>query len=144
MTRTIYFALFVVPLVGWLSIPVAGTQQDDRSATGIQLKSLLEARRDTLEEILDVMEKKYEDGSLGFAAVADARDAFLLAELELAESEQQRIEICRKRIVNLHALEKSAALRFDSGAAQIEEKLLATAQRLQVEIDCARRSTRSK
>jgi len=138
MTRLISITIVVLLLVAWLTVPESDAQQNTDIKVDPQLNDLLTARRDTLQAIVNAVEVRYRDGTGQFASVADARDKYILAELELAKTKQQRIELCKKRIDNLRELEKSETVRSEKGTAKVEVKMLATAARLQAEIDCVR------
>ena len=138
MRRLISSVLVVLLLLAWLTVPESDAQQGTDIKVDPQLNDLLTARRDTLQAIVNVIEGRYRDGTERFASVADARDKYLLAELKLAKTKQQRIELCKKRIDNLRELEKSETVRSNHGTAKVEVKMLATAARLQAEIDCIR------
>ena len=68
----------------------------------------------------------------------DARNAVLDAELELASTRKERVELYRKRVESLRELEEIASERHKHAIISIEELLLATAARLQAEIDLFR------
>ena len=143
MSRRFGYPIVIVLLFMWLATSHTRAQQGEapeREGPDVEqrLGELLESRRDTLGRYSEVMLSRFEDGSQPFEPVIRARDAYFLAELELAKSKQQRLEICKKRIENFRSLEESATIRTSVGAAKTEEKLLATAARLQPEIECLR------
>ena len=70
--------------------------------------------------------------------VVAAENDLLDAELQLASSKQERVKLCQKRIENLRFLEKILTQRFAQGGSSMEDRLVATAARLQAEIDCLR------
>lgn len=133
----------LVFLIVGLSIAcVAGSftiaQQTTESDSQAVLNELLKKRRDTLAERVVALEKKLAEGQLKIESVVAARDQLLDAELQLVKTKKQRVAIYQKRIDNMRELEASLKLQYENGIATPESLLLATAARLQAEIDLAR------
>ena len=131
MKRYVGYPVVLVLLICWFASSKTDAQavketneaaQQDAVAEVVRpLRELLKARRDTLEKYLEVMQKRYEDGTQNFIPVIKARDTLLLAELELCDSKRERLAIYKKRVENLRNLEQSATIMVESGHAKTEE-----------------------
>ena len=107
------------------------------------MQELLRQKRDALKERLDYLKATYDAGTEHYEQVALARDALLLAELDLAPLQAERMEICKRRIENFRSLEELATEQWRSGNVSSDAKLSATIHRIQAEIDCVREQTKS-
>jgi outer membrane protein TolC len=138
--------VFVVAvlLIAWCADSFSSAAQNDGGDLKTKITELMTQRRDTLRERFTAVQARYNSGTMSVDAVITANDDLLDAELELASSKPERLELCKKRVENLRGLEKVLAQRHEQGSASIESKLLATAARLQAEIDCLREQSTAK
>jgi hypothetical protein len=100
------------------------------------LVGLLQLRHDVLEKRLTAIQRRIEDGSLPQEHLYSARDELLKAKLDLASTHQERRDLCKLRVANLESFENLIKSQVKSGEKPMEEQLLATAARLEVEIEC--------
>ena len=142
MNRRVVCSVVVLGLIMGFAASNSPAQREVEKNVDQTLKRLLTSRRDVLKRVYEVTKRRHEDGTGGFDSYILARDAYLLAQFELAESKKQRIEICKERVENLRRLEESAKVRSESGSAKIEEQWIATAVRLQAEIDCVKEESK--
>ena len=119
-------------------------QQDARPAADVEIQRLLVAKRDALRERFEFMKAMNDDGTVTYDALVDANESLLQAELELAPTKERRAEIHKKRIENYQLLEKIAVEEFNAGTADGAAKQLATANRIQAEIDSLRDAANAK
>ncbi|MBP88543.1 MAG: hypothetical protein CMJ64_17815 [Planctomycetaceae bacterium] len=146
LTGILLFAL--APLVG-LAVTYGLRAQDDAASPEQRLRTLLEERRDTLSERLDALENMREVGLGDADVVVSARIDVLDAELELAATKAERIEVLKKRLRSFRELEDWArhsrrllhAHRARTTRTAVDaagDMLLAKAARMQDEIDLLR------
>lgn len=100
-----------------------------------ELRALLEARRDTMKELVRIKESASEVGAGSVREVAVANIALAEAELELARSKDQRIAILEQLLERQRELEQVQQAMRDSGAGQHEDFFAAKAARLKAEIE---------
>ena len=114
---------------------VANEPASQQGAEPGKLQALLKERRDTLSELVDVYEARFRRGSAPVESVIVASNELLNAELELAETNPERVTIREKLVSNLRLLEQNIKERYDHGTCPIEDLLRAKAARLKAEID---------
>lgn len=135
-----YIVLSAVCLGGFL--PILNFAPDlvlsRQAAVPDEVRKLMTQRRDVLQLREKTLNELYKAGELGLDAVLRSRDQLWEAELQLAESTEQRVAICEKKVENMRKLEETIKLQFNQGEGQYEAVLEATAARLQAEIDLAR------
>lgn len=129
-----WFAFIAILSIAFVAGSFANTQQATESDS---LNELLKKRRDTLVELVSVLEKKHMEGTLMLNPLVDARNQLLDAELQLVETKEERLALFRKRIDNMRELEDSERQRYESGVDTFESFLSAKTARLQAEIDLA-------
>ena len=117
---------------------LTSAQQPTDSDSDASLSALLTQRRDTLEKRVEVLEYMLAQGKVEATAVFAARDQLLDAELQLAETKEQRLALHRTRIDNMRELEELIKRRHKAGQSPLEAALSTTAARLQAEIDLLR------
>jgi hypothetical protein len=117
--------------------PVPG--QDEASQ---QLEFLLKARRDTLRQIVNLLEAERRTGGRATEEpILRASNQLLDAELDLASTKAERIALREKVVTNLQQIEKITAAQVGFGVRKPEEALQATAARLKAEIQLLREKT---
>jgi outer membrane protein TolC len=99
-----------------------------------KLKDLLKERLVTVREIASAITTQYETGRVGFEQWYRAKQTALSAELDLCESDKQRIAGLEKSVTLAKECEKMADARFKAGQALPTEVLMAKAGRLEAEI----------
>lgn len=123
LTASLFFAAF------------NGVAQEEPARIQKKIVELKMKRRDTLKQRVEVLQTRTDSGELEITTVIRARDDLYHAELELVTEKAKRVKLSQQRFENLIGLEKATALRYTNGVGPIEDKLVATAARLQAEID---------
>ncbi len=114
--------------------------QTSKSVQSEKLTSLMKERCDVLEKRVSAFESQHKSGICNLELVINARDDLLAAELELAESRENRIELLKSRVKNLRLGEQRILELQKIGAAGGSETdgLLAISRRLLAEIELER------
>ncbi len=114
--------------------------QTSKSVQSEKLTSLMKERCDVLEKRVSAFESQHKSGICNLEMVINARDDLLAAELELAESRENRIELLKSRVKNLRLGEQRILELQKIGAAGGSETdgLLAISRRLLAEIELER------
>lgn len=105
----------------------------DREPEDKELQTLLEARRDTLRKVVQLIEQQ--EATTSVFDLTNANTEFLEAELELVSSQQERIAIFEKILDTQTELEQGVREIVKEGRASVTELLIATAARMKAEID---------
>lgn len=103
-----------------------------------KLKTLLDEHRAVLGEAVRLAEQGYRAGRTDIDSVLTLQRELFEAELELAESGEQRLELYWKLVEHSAGMEKVSAERFKTGQATQVDVLKAKAVRLQSQIDLER------
>jgi len=99
-----------------------------------KLNELLKERLATLRALADQTTKDYRAERVSFDRVHQATQAVFHPELDLCESDKERISVLKKLVVQAKANEQHAVERYKSGATSSSDALMATAGRLEAEI----------
>ncbi len=99
-----------------------------------KLKELLKERLATLRALVKVTEADYRTGKVSFERLHQATMAMLHAELELCESDKERITVLEKVVAQTKGYEKNALQRYNVGFAPQSDARRAKAARLEAEI----------
>ena len=110
---------------------MAGTQEPEDP----ELRALLEARRDTLKEVVQISNPMKHASGVSVAEMSAANMSLLEAELELTESQQERIAIFEKTLAAQAVIESSAEARMRVAQGTTDQLLIVTADRMKAEID---------
>ncbi len=121
-----------------VDLPCAPRQGSNDSKLG----KLLEERLATLREVASLTKKLYEVGMSSLSEVTRANRALLEAELELCQTDKERIAVLEKMVAQAKLLEEDTGRRFDAGVATHLETLEAKAGRLEVQIALERAMTK--
>ena len=116
----------------------AESQDQQQAAPDNRINSLLAERRETLRQLVDAITARYTAGHRTLDNVIHARNGLLDAELEMAKTSAERIQIHEDRVQNFRALENAVKQRHKAGQATIDEMLVAKAARLEAEIELLR------
>lgn len=103
-------------------------------APDAKLKALLKERLTTLRDVEAHLERAYRDGQVPVDLYLHASAATLEAELDLAESKNERLTILEKAVELAKKSEAFAAAANKAGVAPPHELLKAKANRLAAEI----------
>jgi outer membrane protein TolC len=130
MTRqTLLAALVFLPVFSLLDGRAGPAEVKDS-----KLQQLLKERLATLRKLVDQTTRDYQAGRVSFDRVHQAMAAMLRAELELCESNKERIEVLKKIVAQAKEHEQNAIQRYKAGQASSSDTLMATADRLEAEI----------
>ncbi|QEG01441.1 hypothetical protein Mal15_55170 [Stieleria maiorica] len=138
MKRTVIAAVMIAVAGMWFVMNRTAAQQSSENQHAEKIAELMQQRHDVLQQHYEVIKRRYADGRFEYDQVISAMDALLKAKLDLAKSKQERLDICKQRVDNLRSLEQWGESRLKSGVGAVEETMLATAARIQAEIDCLR------
>ena len=127
-------SVIAVAVVAW---PIAGGETTD-ATQGQKIEELLKERRDTLQQLVDVVTAEYRQGTTGFESVARATDQLIEAELDLAKDAETRITILQRRLELMKSLFSMVEARFESGQVTQAQVLAAKAALLESRIHLAR------
>jgi hypothetical protein len=76
----------------------------------------------------------YRGGKVGVERVISANEDLLESELELCSTKPERIDVCKTRLDNFRALENAVSEKHAAAIESTDNKLLATAARIEAEI----------
>lgn len=144
MSRRIFMFLLVSLCIAWSVTTYSGAAQNADVNVTSEISKLMQERRDVFRQRLATVKSSYKQGETPLEQVISAQDDLFKAEFELAASKPERIKLCKKRVDNLRQLESVTAQQFSLGTGKMEAKFLATAARLQAEIDCLREQSATK
>jgi hypothetical protein len=99
-----------------------------------KLNALLKERLATLQQAAAQTDKQYETGKASVAEVMEAQRAVRDAELELCNTDKERLAVLEKMLEEARGFEKVVAQRVDAGKAPASSVFKAKADRLQIEI----------
>lgn len=135
-TRRYGFVAVTTLAVGLLVLPVilAGQNSEQES----NLKELLRKRRDTLQQVVDVVIKEYHLGNKSFDSVVQAKDRLIDAELEMVNSRQGRIALLQQQVEMFEAFSDRTRERYNLGEVNQSERLAALAAVLDAKIKLVR------
>jgi Barrel-sandwich domain of CusB or HlyD membrane-fusion len=119
-------------------LDVSAGQQDKSDA---KLKELLKERLATLRSLVKLVTAEYQSGKVSMDRVHQATTAMLQAQLELCESDKERIAVLEEGAALAKGEEKMAMQRYQTGNASQSDALMATAARLEAEIALERAKT---
>jgi len=125
----------------WVSTghgPAMNSFQIFKKARGGKIQELLNERLATVKELAALTKSAYLHGNATFAELSQANTLLLKAELELCESEKERLALHEKAVALAKEIEAAAAHRYKSGQATQASALAARAARLQAEIGLER------
>jgi Cu(I)/Ag(I) efflux system membrane fusion protein len=120
-----------------LGVPAAPQAGPSDKKEG-KLKELLKERLATLRQLAQVATAEYQAGRVSYDRLHQALRAVLHAELDMCESDKERIKVLEQVVALAKDYEKSAVQRYKTGAATQSDALMAKAGRLEAEIALGR------
>ena len=113
----------------------AASQTEQNATSDKKLNSVLTERRDTLRQIVNIVESRRSQGDETIDNVIKARNELLDAELDIAKTRAERVRIREEQVKNFRNLENVLTRRHESGGEITNvEVLVAKAVRLEAEI----------
>jgi hypothetical protein len=129
----ILVTLLLVAGFGWYSS--GGCLQATAPAPkDAKLKELLKERLGTLRDVVALTSTQVQQGVGDFGLLREAMQALMRAELELCDSDKERITVLEKLFALAMESEKGVEGRFKAGGVGKREVLMAKANRLDFEI----------
>lgn len=126
-------------LLGFLLCSQPAESQDaPQVSTDAKINKLLVERRDTLRQLLDAVTARHRVGQATINQVLRAQSGLLHAELQLANTREDRVRIREERLKTARELESVSKHQYEAAAAPRDSWLEAKAGRLQAEIDLLR------
>ena len=140
MKRSILLVLFVALAAFFLfttQTPNSVAQETDSSTK--KIRALMEQRANVLQKNAEAVEAQHRSGTVGLDDLLNAKTLWIEAKLDLATSDDERIELLNTQLENARAIEERVAALQKIGArgGSDTELYLATAERLSVEIRLA-------
>ena len=136
-TRSQFLIAASVIAVAVLAWPIAGGETTDANQAQ-KIEELLKERRDTLQQLVEVVTAEYRQGVSGFEPVVRATDQLIDVELELAKNAKGRITILQRRVELMKSLFSMVEARFKAGQVTQAQVLAAQAALLESRIHLAR------
>lgn len=131
LLATVVFAGVVVPWTTNRAAPPAGGARAEIAALMIE-------RVEVLAKRVEAVKMQYEVGAVDLESVLDAQEDLDQAQLPLAETQAARLAIHQSRLQSAKQLEAVMQQRARDGIVNMADVYLATAARLQAEIDLLR------
>jgi hypothetical protein len=123
--------------------PVLG-QTKDTPAGEAKIRALLKERLAALKQIVEEIEKSHKaGGGISLDDVLQARLACYHAELDLCETDKERIAVLEKMLALAKESERMISARFDLGSVPHTAVLAARVNRLEAEIALERVKTKA-
>jgi outer membrane protein TolC len=112
-------------------------------ATNASIVELLHKRHAVLSQLAKVQTEAYRHGNASIEAVIKAHQELLGVELELAKTDDERINLFEKAIQMARDLEQIAATKYKSGNASQADVLMAEADGLKAQTELLRERQKS-
>ncbi len=140
-TKLCGFIAVITLAVGLLALPVISAGED--AAQQSNLDELLKQRRDTLQQVVEVVTEEYHIGNKSFAAVVQAKARLIDAELEMVKGRQERLGLLRQQVEMFEKLSAVIDERFALGQVTHAERLAAQVALLDAKIELSREQNRA-
>lgn len=114
--------------------PAAGEASAKQADTSAAIKDLLQQRLATVAEIHELVKKAYASGEAGVDQVHAARAELLTAQLDLAETNEERIKVHQEIVQQAEGWTKVVAQMANAAQATTIDVLKAKAQLLEARI----------
>ena len=126
----------LVLLVGGVIAARSGTSPRAAAADAkdTKVKALLKERHATLQAIASQTTEQYKAGAASVLQLAEANRAARNAELDLCDTDQERVAVLEKMLAEAKEYEKRAEQQHQAGSIPFTAALKARADRLEVEI----------
>jgi hypothetical protein len=131
-------ALAFVGLVVAAAMPSQSTGQTNNNESSARIRKLLQERRDVMAQRVEYFDAQFRNAKVTRVPVLEARDDLIAAEIDLAETRQERIELLRTRVANRKEVEESCIALRTRAIVDTSDVLQATSQRLLAEIELER------
>lgn len=135
------FSLVALATVGLLvvaSMPSESTGQTNNNESSARIRKLLIERRDVMAQRVEYFTSQFHQARISRIPVLKAKDDLIAADIDLAETRNDRIELLKARVANLKEAEESCIALRNAATVSLLEVLEATSQRLLAEIELER------
>ena len=119
------------------SISTAVTHEEE----DVQLRELLEARRDVLKELVHLINGQMGTREKAYPEVLEVNSMLLEAELAASRTKQERTESFERALDAQQGIEQRLVAMFEIGLGSQPELQIATAARMKVQIDFHKEKT---
>jgi len=116
----------------------------EKSPNADKIRELMIEKRDALNEYYKVVYAKYLAGQITIVEVYDAESNLMSAKLDLAETDEERLELHKARVKLLKEQEKKLNAYTQSGQIPAGEYLQGKARRLAAEIELLEEEDRQR
>ncbi|WDI39843.1 hypothetical protein [Bremerella sp. P1] len=124
--------------------PAADSPAAEKSPNADKIRELMIEKRDALNDYYKVVYAKYVAGQVAIVEVYDAESNLMDAKLDLAESDEERLELHKARVKLLKEQEKKLYAYTQSGQIPAGEFLQGKARRLAAEIQLLEEEDRQR
>lgn len=131
--RVTSVAIFTIMTLGFVTL-LCGVKAGDKGNPPDKIKELQKQHVATLYEVRTAMKAMFLAGAAGFDEVLTANLAALDADLDLAETQEQRIKLLGDAVTQAREFEETITKMFQTGQANRVDVLRTTAGRLEREI----------
>lgn len=150
--RIILSALFVAIVIGAGTLVVAQetaapdneSSSPAKSPNADKIHELMILKRDTLNDYYKVVYAKYLAGQIAITEVYDAEASLMAAKLELAETDEERLELHKARVKLLKDQESKLYAYTQSGQVPAGEHLQGKSRRIAAEIELLKEEDRQR
>ncbi|QDU77520.1 hypothetical protein Pan97_45910 [Bremerella volcania] len=115
-----------------------------KSPNAEKIHELMVQKRDTLNDYYKVVYAKYLAGQVAIVKVYDAESNLMSAKLDLAESDDERLELHKARVKLLKEQESKLYAYTQSGQVPAGEHLQGKSRRIAAEIELLREEDRQR
>jgi len=122
--------------------PAKPKAKDTAAPGGETLKSLLKERLATARTLVDLTSREYKNGGVAFLKVHQAMMVLHRAELDVCESDRERIAVHERMVATAKELEKTVEELARASEAAQSDLLQAKLSRLEAQIALERARTR--
>lgn len=139
-TKFCGFLVAATLAIGLLALPVISAGQDSEETR--RLDALLKQRRDTLQQLVEVVTEEYHIGKKSFDSVVQTKDRLIDAELELAKNRRKRLALLQQQVEMFESFSTLTDERFAIGQVPQSDRLAVRAAFLDAKIKLARERER--
>lgn len=119
-------------------MPSQSNGQTNTNESSARIRKLLKERRHVMAQRVEYFDSQFHNAKITRVPVLEARDDLIAAEIDLAETRNERLELLKSRVANLKEVEESRIAPRTRAMADTSEVLQATSQRLLAEIELER------
>ncbi|MBI1345511.1 hypothetical protein GC163_04410 [bacterium] len=130
--------LLILSVAAVSAMSQLSTAETKSGAHSPKIRELLKARRDVMAKRVEIFEAQFHNAQISRVPVLEARDELFVAELDLAENRDARIDLLKARVDNLTEYEGSYIALKHIARANDLDILQATSRKLLAEIELER------